>query len=565
MDKEIVKPKSEWIRIENAHEEIISKQDFNAVQILMNRDTKAVNGKQTSIESQMSILRNYISNKPELSKAYEYVDRGFTGTNFNRPDFKRMMQDVKDGIINCIIVKDLSRFGRDYLETGNYIETILPFMGVRFISVNDHFDTVQERNENKALEIAIKNLVNDMYAKDISKRVSCVRLQEMTRGRFTGSNAPYGYKVDETDELRKFIVDPLAADIVRKIFEMAFSGVKLREVSAYLQVHNYTIPGLYLKTNHIYQESGDEAKNWHIGTISNILKNQAYIGNQVQGKRSKRLYANEARNWTEEDDWIIYENAHEAIIDNETFAQVRKLFDMKIEKSPFSSDRGKHIPIKPDKYLGILYCGTCGKKIPHSSKLVEKNGKLVRKSFYHCNSSYGSKNESCGCYIMQHKLDEIVYHTIEYQVALFIDDTAEKIKFTKYITKYDKTMAEVSKKIAMEEYEGSLIYGKYVTGETTKEEFLVEQKRSKQRLNGLKKKFADQEKYKWKKEKALSKKLKWLKAFLQCKSKADLSRELLECMVNRTFLHQGAEITIEFNFRNQFKSQLEEGKVGEKA
>jgi len=226
-----------------------------------------------SIENQIPILCNYISNKQELSKAYEYVDRGFTGTNFNRPDFNRMMQDVKDGKINCIIVKDLSRFGRDYLETGNYIETILPFMGERFISVDDHFDTGHEKNENKALEISIKNLVNDMYAKDISKRVSCVRLQEMTRGRFTGSNAPYGYKVDETDSLRKFIVDPLAADVVRKIFEMAYNGESMREISNYLQEHNYSIPGQYLKIGHIYQESGDETKKWNLGTISNILNN----------------------------------------------------------------------------------------------------------------------------------------------------------------------------------------------------------------------------------------------------------------------------------------------------
>ena len=178
----------------------------------------------SSIETQLDIMRGYIGKHPELSEYHEYVDRGFSGTNFERPDFNRLMEDVKLGRINCILVKDLSRFGRDYLETTNYIEVILPFLGVRFISVNDHFDTEQECNENKALEVSLKNLANDMYAKDVSKRLVVTRKQEMERGRFTGSNAPYGYRVDETDPLRHYVIDESAAVVVRDIFQDGFGG-----------------------------------------------------------------------------------------------------------------------------------------------------------------------------------------------------------------------------------------------------------------------------------------------------------------------------------------------------
>lgn len=162
-----------------------------------------INRKSESIENQLELMRKYISGKPEFSEIFEYTDKGFTGTDFYRPAFENMMADVRSGKINCIIVKDLSRLGRDYLETSNLIETIFPFLGVRFISVNDHFDTNEEHNGNKELEIALKNLVNDMYARDVSKRVSTSRKQDQIRGKFLESSVPYGYKIKDNNHLRQ--------------------------------------------------------------------------------------------------------------------------------------------------------------------------------------------------------------------------------------------------------------------------------------------------------------------------------------------------------------------------
>ena len=255
-----------------------------------------------SIANQLSILREFIKDKAEFAEYHEYVDSAVSGTSFDRPAFGQMMDDVREGKISCIIVKDMSRFGRDYIEASNYIETIFPFLGVRFISVSDHFDTEAEFNQNKALEIALKNLVNDMYAKDISKRVSVSRRLDMERGKFTGSNAPYGYKVDSGDALRKYVIDRDAAAVVRQIFELAADGVTLREIAKALQEYRLALPGDYLKTGNLYVEEGAEAKAWYPGTISNILKNQAYIGNMVQGKRRTSLYDNEARHATDEND-----------------------------------------------------------------------------------------------------------------------------------------------------------------------------------------------------------------------------------------------------------------------
>lgn len=174
-----------------------------------------------SIANQLALMRDFTKDKPEFTEAFEYIDNGVSGTSFDRPAFQQMMEDARAGKINCIIVKDLSRFGRTYIESGNYIETILPFLGIRFISVNDHFDSDEGFNQNKSLEISLKNFVNDMYAKDISKRVACSRRMDMEKGKFVGSNAPYGYLADSKDSLRKYVIDEQAAQVFRQIFSMA--------------------------------------------------------------------------------------------------------------------------------------------------------------------------------------------------------------------------------------------------------------------------------------------------------------------------------------------------------
>ena len=350
-----------------------------------------------SIESQLQIMRDYAGQHPEFGMCQEYVDKGYSGTNFDRPEFQRMMEDVRDGRINLILIKDLSRLGRDYLETGNYIESIFPFLGVRLISINDHFDTDDTMNENKALEIALKNLVNDMYARDVSKRIVTLRKNEMERGKFTGSNAPYGYKVDEDDPLRHYVVDEGAAEVVRKIFAMADGGMSLRKIADTLEKEGYAIPGQYLKTGHLLVAEGEERKNWHIGSISNILKNQAYIGNLVQGKRRKRLCDNEKQHFTDKEEWIIEENAHEPIISRELFERIRAKMEKKVSESPFSSERGKDVPVKDYKYKDILYCGVCGKRLQQYSTLHEKDGRLYRRYLFHCPTQY--KYEGQGCYV----------------------------------------------------------------------------------------------------------------------------------------------------------------------
>ena len=518
-----------------------------------------------SIESQLQIMRDYAGQHPEFGVCREYVDKGYSGTNFDRPEFRRMMEDVRDGRINLILIKDLSRLGRDYLETGNYIESIFPFLGVRLISINDHFDTDDTMNENKALEIALKNLVNDMYARDVSKRIVTVRKNEMERGKFTGSNAPYGYKVDEDDPLRHYVVDEGAAEVVRKIFAMADGGMSLRKIADTLEKEGYAIPGQYLKTGHLLVAEGEERKNWHIGSISNILKNQAYIGNLVQGKRRARLCDNEKRHFTDKEEWIIEENVHEPIVRRELFERVRTKMEKKVSESPFSSERGKDVPVKDYKYKDVLYCGVCGKRMQQYSTLHEKDGRLYRRYLFHCPTQYQIEGrEGCGVGISEKKMDEILYHCLAEEVLISIPDGNRLLRETKklfYKSQEDsvKKIAAIEKKITIQEYEGSRYYEQYVTGTVSREELLGKQKLLADKIAKLKAQIdAVQEKMDAR-EKLFKEKQRWLRSLLRLKEmdEPEIDRDIITALVKRIDVYPDKNMEITYTFDGAFQSSAD--------
>ena len=515
-----------------------------------------------SIANQLDIMREFIKGRTEFAEYHEYVDSAVSGTSFNRPSFNRMMDDVRDGKISCIIVKDMSRFGKDYIEAGNYIETIFPFLGVRFISINDHFDTDAEFNQNKSLEIALKNLVNDMYAKDISKRVAVSRRLDMERGKFTGSNAPYGYKVDSTDPLRKYLVDEEAAAVVRQIFELAAEGVTLREIARELQSYRLALPGEYLKSGKLYVEEGQEAKAWYAGTISNILKNQAYIGNMVQGKRRTRLSENEARHFTEEEDWIVVENTHEPIVDKELFDKVRKVLGQKVEESSFASERGKNLPIKDDIFAGILFCGNCKRRLPQLSRIIEKDGRLERQYFYACRYNYDFGGEKCGCSILDTELVKAVHKILEVNIATLTEsektEAVVKGVMDKNLKQCDGQIRKLEKLIEKQNYEESKAYQRYVTGEVSKEEFKRMQEKSADAVMRLRGQISDEQAKYRRFNRFFEKKLQWLRAIYRFQSEPYLDRNMLEILVHSIYLYPDNRMEINLNFKDEYAEMMKE-------
>lgn len=281
-----------------------------------------------SIENQVDVIQEYVGKFPELEVVKIFIDNGETGTDFERPAFSDMMDAVKHGTINCIAVKDLSRFGRNYLETGNYLENIFPCLGVRFISVNDCFDSLYSKTGDTLL-VPLKSILHDTYAKDISKKVGTAIDVKKKSGKFMGKIPPYGYVRDRQDRYR-LVIHPQRAKIVRQIFRWRLEGIGPASIA-----HRLNHMGVPTQLNLRYMEGcQDGSKNalWRGSTVSDMLKNPCYTGCIVERKGSKLFYKGGAASVIPEQEWHLIENTHEPIIDQKTFEEVKKLLAESKEK-----------------------------------------------------------------------------------------------------------------------------------------------------------------------------------------------------------------------------------------
>lgn len=309
----------------NMAEENAEKQRYKAgiyARLSSNQDEK----KKESIEVQIEIARKFAEefNRNTPGEVMEvagcYTDVGKTGSNFKREGFLRLLQDIRLGKINTVIVKDLSRLGRNYLETGNYLEKIFPFWGVRFIAVADDFDTGKESNENKQMASEIKNLVNDMYAKDFSQKAKLHLRQRREEGSYVGGPPPYGYRAEQNGKRRVLIPDENTEGIVRFIYEKYVETESYATVVSELNLREVNPPALYKKTKEVYHVPGAaKYKGWDKSAVERILKSETYTGALVQGKTSITARDEKNRVHKPEADWVIIRDAHEPLIDRELY------------------------------------------------------------------------------------------------------------------------------------------------------------------------------------------------------------------------------------------------------
>lgn len=239
--------------------------------------------KNESIETQIEIAKAFVRQQKDMVIFDCYTDIGKTGTNFHREGFERMMRDVRMRRIDCIIVKDLSRFGRNHIETGNYIERIFPFLGVRFIAVTDNFDSMNVSGQSEALGVNLKNLVNEMYARDIAVKVKASRKEKWSQGSYTGGVPPYGYRAAWIGDKKCLYIEETTSDIVKKIYDLFLSGKNMKEIVEWLYGKGIVRPALYHKTGRVYCQEGSELLQWSKATVKMILTNPVYMGYLVQG------------------------------------------------------------------------------------------------------------------------------------------------------------------------------------------------------------------------------------------------------------------------------------------
>lgn len=294
------------------------------------RLSKVDSGKnnQNTVENQEALLEEFVRSKPELKIFDVYIDNGFSGTNFQRPAFQRMMEDAKTGKINCIIVKDLSRFGRSYLEIGNYLEIILPFSNIRFISVTDHFDTFTEASSeagrilSNGIEIPLKNMVNEVYARDISRKVGSALEIKKREGKYGGGVAPYGYRKSNVDK-GKYEVDEEAAKVVRYMFELRSQGYRYCSIAQKLNEKGIKSPSAYRFEKGIVKNERMRDTLWNVYGIKAILRDEVYVGNMVRGKTQSAMYRGEKRHHVPRSEWVVVPGTHEPVVSKELFDAVQ--------------------------------------------------------------------------------------------------------------------------------------------------------------------------------------------------------------------------------------------------
>lgn len=363
-----------------------------------------------SIKNQRALLNDYMGKHPELHKFDEYVDDGYSGTNFERPDFKRMMQDIENRKINCIIVKDLSRFGRNYIETGRYLERIFPFMGVRFIAINDHYDSAEENDDKGRILIPFNNLINDTYCRDISMRVRSHLDVKRKEGQFIGSFAGYGYQKDPKDK-NHLIIDEYAAGIVQEIFKLKLNGMSAQHIANHLNELGVLPPNEYKRASGFNYTCGFRAglnQKWTVVSVNRILKNESYTGTLIQGKRRKINYKIKKSQDVGTENWIRVEGTHDAIISRGEFQQVQQLMELDTRTSP---SQKTVYPLS-----GFLRCADCGQNMIR--RTVTKKGKKYQ--YYHC-STYKNGGDCTPHMINGEKLEGSVLAAIRHQVALLVE------------------------------------------------------------------------------------------------------------------------------------------------
>lgn len=399
-----------------------------------------------------------------------YQDYEYTGTNFRRPAFNEMMADIKKRKINCILVKDLSRFGREYLEIGNYIEKVFPFLGVRFISVNDHFDTENKTDDKKSFEITIKNIINDLYAKDISQKVSSTKQAKMKQGYFIGTFAPYGYKAVRKDKGKVLIVDEKVREVVELIFDLAYKGASQIEIAREL-TKKYTTPWQYMKTGEVLR-SPDNKKQWSPSAIGQFFKNEAYIGNMVQGMHEKKSIRKEKGAYRPLEEWVKVEHTHEAIIDEEKFFAIQNLRKEKRDIAREKHNLYTNTKTIDNKYKGLLICKECGQllKSRHMNTSNDHAGIENKEQYYFfCRGEdYLFENE-VHCKIWESEIDKILFHIVKEIVGILNSKDGLKNRL-KYFYKCQLKDMEIKLKTLQSKKEDKALelqkkYEEYVKGE----------------------------------------------------------------------------------------------------
>ena len=505
-------------------------------------------GKQVSnsIANQKELVMDYLKSHPEIAVVSTYTDDGFSGVNFERPEFQRMLSDIREDKINCVIVKDLSRFGRNYIESGRYIEKIFPMLGIRFIAITDGYDSINE-DMGTDMIIPFKNLINDAYCRDISIKIRSHMDIKRRNGDYIGAFAAYGYLKDEENR-NHLVIDEYAADVVRDIFTMKICGMSQQSIADKLNADGILAPLQYKKSIGVSLESSFQKTvkpKWSYNAVLRILKNEVYIGTVVQGKCTTPNYKIKKRIHRDESEWIRVEDMHEAIVSKSEFDLVQELL---LRDTRVAPEKSEVFPL-----AGRVYCADCGE--PMVRKTVPAGEKKY--VYYVCSGNKRDKSTCSSHCFPEKKLIKSVTETVKVHIGKIIalSEAVEIVIKTESakpdIVKYEDRISKLREEVESCNSRKKNLYEDFKDEIISREEYSMLRDRYQKQLDEAEGCIAFLEA---ERDMILANgtgKQEWIEKLKACKGIKELDRVLITFLIERIDVIDGNTIQVTYRFREE--------------
>ena len=512
----------------------------------LSREDDVVKNESDSISSQRALLNKFVAQNPDIQIDDFYIDDGYSGTNFDRPDFQRMLAKIKTGDIDCVIVKDLSRFGRNTIESSNYIEVIFPILKVRFISLLDNVDTFLDPNSANGLLVPFKNIMNDEYVRDLSIKVKTAQKSYMRQGLFIGAFACYGYEKSKEDR-HKLVVDAEASQVVKTIYKMFLNGDSLNAIARFLNDNEILTPFEYKKSKGYKYKNPNQGKYhvWTSSTVQRILSNQMYVGDMVQGTRGTISYRNHKIIKKSSEEWCIVPNTHEPIVSREDFEKVQ----LRLEKN-------KTKFIKPFRtYIlgGLVRCGDCG-KVLQTCICNEKS--LLGKYYYRCPIYMMTKGKVCTKHSIRNDvLEKLVFDIVKKYIDISVNIQhiiqIINLKKSNVSSNIEKEHIKLDNELKSLKDSLTVLYIKFKSGEITENDYLKQRDIATQKINLLENQLI-----------AICSNInknvefennKFITTFAKYKGFTSLTKEMANELIERILIYENKHIEVKFNFKDEFE------------
>lgn len=524
-----------------------------------------------TIENQLSLVRNYIEEKPYLTQTAEYIDNGVSGTRFDRPEFTRMVNDMRAGKIDCIVVKDLSRLGRNYLEAGDYLEKIFPFFGIRFIAVTDGYDSITSNAADDGLIVPLKNLINEAYAKDMSKKISTAIDIKQRQGKFIGCRAAYGYMKSPEDK-NQLIVDREVSSVVIRIFECKVAGMGNGAIARMLNGEGVACPMRYkyekgLTNNRKYADG-----LWNDSTIAAIILNPVYIGDMEQGMQKEAMYMGIKKYKPQKSERIYVAGTHEPIVSRELFDRVQELIEERKQKVITERDKYAHLERKENIFIHTVFCGDCGGSLNLNRKARKVAGGVKVYYDYICpnSESYGEKFCKRKRIKMQ-DLEEAVEAALRVHIRLFLDtkEVLQELNRTAQAKQvqgsYKKQMAETRKRMERAQSMNTSLYSDYADGLLNERDYLFAKKKYVREAEEMAQRLSELSAVQATYEAEYAGNGSMAETMGKYADFKELSSEIIHALIKRIVFFGEGRIEIEYTFSDEMEAFLElaEGRKGE--